>query len=45
MDILCCTVAGLIKGKDPAMIRKTFHVPEPHESDDVHHPSSEHDTA
>lgn len=43
MDILCGTVAGLIKGKDPAMIRKTFHVPEPHESDDVDPLSSEHD--
>ncbi|XP_019854682.1 PREDICTED: S-phase kinase-associated protein 1-like [Amphimedon queenslandica] len=29
MDLLCARVADLIKGKDPAKIRKTFHVPEP----------------
>ena len=33
MDLLCARVADLIKGKDPATIRKTFHVPEPANND------------
>ena len=30
LDILCQTVADVIKGKDPEAIRRTFHASDPH---------------
>ncbi|XP_064395712.1 S-phase kinase-associated protein 1-like [Halichondria panicea] len=42
LDLLCQTVAGVIKGKDPETIRRTFHASHPHTQHPHPHTLTEH---